>query len=113
MKILLPFLAIASAACAQQGTLMSNFMSRYASVKLNLIETGLPRREANYSFNLTDAQRTFGGWIEHTAGMNYANCSAIQGKAAPAAAKHAAPQSKAELVKELKDSFDFCDAALK
>jgi hypothetical protein len=113
MKILLSFLALASAVYAQQGTLMSNFMSRYAAVKLNLIETAEVMPEANYSFKLTDAQRPFSGWIEHTAGMNYANCSAIQGKPAPAAAKHSAPQSKAELVKELKDSFDFCDAALK
>ncbi len=111
MKTLLLISLVALPALAQ-NPLTDAVMARYKSAKQNLIETAEVMSEANYAYKLTDAQRTFGAWIEHTALGNYTYCSGIKGEAAPDMKKLHGLTAKAELQKALKDSFDYCDTAL-
>jgi hypothetical protein len=96
-----------SAAWAQ-GPVMSAVTPSYEAVKANFVEAALAMPEEDYSFKLTPAQRAFGEWVDHTAGMNLRMCAAMKGQAAPAPV--AGDKSKAALVKALKESFDYCDA---
>ncbi len=91
---------------------MESVMGRYSFVRQNLIESAEVMPEENYSFRLTPVQRSFAGWIEHTAISVTYSCSTIKGLVAPPAPKHAGERSKAELVKALKDAFAICDASL-
>lgn len=64
------------------------------------------------SYKPTEAQRTFGQVWAHLAEANRGICSAIGGMKAPAAPERKGTEAKETLVRELKDSFDFCDRAL-
>ena len=87
--------------------------TRYNSAKQNLIEAADAMPETDYDYQLTKEQRPFSGWIEHTAMGNYSFCSAIKSEATPGVA-HAVHglSKKAELVNALRQSFEYCDAAL-
>lgn len=92
------------------GPLMQSIQSRYATARLNLIESAAAMPEADYSYKLTSPQRSFGNWIEHNIEMNYNLCSSIKGESAPKEkfVKDTAP--KASLENGLKDSFSYCDS---
>ncbi len=96
---------------AQSNPLTQAVTTRYNSAKKNLVDAADAMPEADYGYQLTKEQRPFSGWIDHTAMGNYSFCSAIKGETAPAM-KHGASQ-KADLVSALKQSFEYCDAALK
>ncbi len=87
--------------------------SNYDRLKQDMIETAELMPAENYDFRLTPPQRPFSGWIEHTAIGNYRMCSMMFGRTEPDSAKalHSLSQ-KAEIVKALRDSFDYCDSAL-
>ncbi len=88
---------------------MKSIESRYATVKLNLIESAVAMPEKDYSYKLTPPQRSFGNWIEHNIEMNYRLCSSIPGEtiSKEKLVKDTAP--KAALEKGLKESFNYCD----
>ncbi|MGD8496711.1 MAG: DinB family protein [Gemmatimonadales bacterium] len=67
--------------------------------------------ESMLSYKPTEAQMSFGTVWAHLAGANRAICSAIGGMAAPDTPERHGTEDKATLVKELKDSFAFCDRA--
>jgi hypothetical protein len=67
--------------------------------------------EADYAYQLTPAQRTFGDWIGHTVQLNQRVCAQLKGEQPPAA-HSAAAVPKAHLVEMLKASFAACDATL-
>ena len=90
---------------------MKSILPRYATAKLNLIETAAVMPEADYGFKLTPAQRSFAEWMEHTAEMNYGLCSTILAEAAPKDKVHKGVTAKAEVERTLKESFDYCDRA--
>jgi hypothetical protein len=104
---------LAGCAFAQSNPLTQAVMTRYNSVKQNLLDTAALMPDADYQYKLTPEQRAFSGWIGHTATGNYSYCAAIQGAAAPDMAQLHDMTAKADLVKALKESFDTCDAALK
>ncbi|MDX2149350.1 MAG: DinB family protein [Bryobacteraceae bacterium] len=99
-------------ALAQSGTpVMGAILPRYQTAKMNMVEAAQAMPEESYNYKLTPAQRSFGEWIEHNAGMNYSMCAQITGKPASDAPKVTATSPKAELVKALESSFAFCDSA--
>ncbi|MGA3292429.1 MAG: DinB family protein [Candidatus Acidiferrales bacterium] len=81
----------------------------YNVVKNNLLKAADAMPEANYGFQPTPEQRTFGGWIAHVADAQTAGCSRALGT--PKAPSAGSKTAKADLVAALKDSFDTCDAA--
>jgi hypothetical protein len=83
---------------------------QYDNAKRNLIEAARAMPEEHYAFKLTPAQRAYGEWVEHTAGLNLRVCATAQGAAPPAAPK--TNGSKAEILSAIEASFAFCDAAL-
>lgn len=114
MRSILVAAVFSALVAAQSNPLTQAIASRYNSAKQNLIGTAEVMPESDYAYQLTPAQRPFSGWIEHTAMGNYAFCSAIKGEKAPEAshAMHGLTK-KADLERALKESFDYCDAALK
>ena len=66
-----------------------------------------------YSFRLTPGQMTFAEWINHSSERNYRDCSTLRSEPQPEALKRLPSlKEKAEVTKELKDSFAYCAAAL-
>lgn len=65
-----------------------------------------------FSFRPTPAQMTFGHMVVHMAGSNNLLCSSISGTPSPADEKLAETDSKDNLVRALKASFDYCTQAL-
>ena len=112
MKLSLILLVLAVMAWGQaEGPLMKSILPRYQAIKQNLLETAEAMPEADYSYRLTPAQRTFAEWMEHNVMMNYGMCSAVMGQAAPDTKKYHGLTAKADLQKALKESFDYCDQA--
>ena len=64
------------------------------------------------AYKPTKAQMTFGQIWAHLAMANRGICGAISGMKAPEVPTRKGTEPKATLVKELKDSFAFCDKAL-
>ncbi|HEV3482056.1 MAG TPA: DinB family protein [Candidatus Acidoferrales bacterium] len=81
----------------------------YNGVKNNLLKAADKMPDANYAFQPTPEERTFGGWIAHVADAQTAGCSRALGT--PKTPSAASKTTKADLVAALKDSFDTCDAA--
>jgi hypothetical protein len=102
---------LAPACCLAQGPVMQAVTPLYETAKLNFVEAAAAMPEGDYSFKLSPAQRAYGDWVDHTAGMNFRLCSLMKGEGAPASA--AGDKSKAALEKALQDSFSYCDATLK
>lgn len=118
MKHHLPLFAVACLACAvaqsqTESPLTQVVMSRYQSIRQNLIETADVMPESDYGFRLTPPQRPFGEWIGHTALLNYNLCAAVRGVKPPDTSRLQGLTGKAELKKALAESFDYCDTALK
>ncbi len=112
MRKLILLAPLALTAFAQtEGPLMKAILPRYATAKLNLIESAAAMPEADYGFRLTPPQRTFGEWIEHTVEMNYGLCSGILGEATPKDRIKKGLTAKADLEKAFKESFEYCDRA--
>jgi hypothetical protein len=98
------------------GPLTDAILARYNAVKQNLIEAAELMPAENYTYKLTPAQRTFAGWMHHTMMLNQNSCSAIKGVAAKPmdhSAKDFDAEPKAQAVAALKESYAFCDEALK
>lgn len=114
MRTLLMAAALTACAFADSNPLTQAITARYNSAKQNLIATAEVMPEADYGYQLTKEQRPFSGWIEHTAMGNWTFCSGIKAEKPPEAA-HAAhgATKKSDLVNALKQSFDYCDSALK
>jgi len=89
-------------------------MQRYFSgISKNLQASAEVMPANKYSYKLTPDQMTFGQWLTHSIERNYADCATLKGDPAPDSAKQAASlKDKAEISKALKDSFDYCSAAL-
>jgi uncharacterized damage-inducible protein DinB len=88
-------------------------MNRYQEMRRNLVETAEAMPEEHYTFRLTPEQRPFGEWIAHTAISNYGFCSGIRGESPPDTKHLRGLSGKAAIVKAIRESFEYCDAALK
>jgi hypothetical protein len=113
MRILVMSFLTAACMLAQSNPLTQAVTTRYNSVKQFLIGSAQLMPEGDYTFKLSAAQRPFSEWIQHTAMGNYGFCSAIGGGARPDTGKIHDATKKDDLVAALKQSFDYCDEALK
>ena len=103
----------ASAAALTANPLTEAFRSHYQTVRLNLIETAEVMPAEHYDFRPTPAQRSFSGWIAHTAMLNYNSCARMQGVPQPQTDHLDNLAGKEALQAVLRESFEFCDTALK
>jgi len=95
-----------------QNPLTDAFQARYQSMRDNLVQSAEAMPEDSYNFKLTPEQRPFSGWIGHVAMGNYHFCSMIKGEKAPDTSALHDKTGKADLVKAIKDSFEYCDREL-
>jgi hypothetical protein len=95
-------------------TLKTTVTERYFNgVRRNLEAAADAMPAAKYQFKLTDAQMSFGEWINHSTERNYSDCATLKSETAPDAAKKVAGlKDKNEVSQALKDSFAYCATAL-
>jgi hypothetical protein len=110
--ILLGWLALAT--LYAQNNLTTAAVQRYFNpVRRNLEASAEVMPADKYGFRLTAEQRTFAEWINHSSERNYRDCSTLRSEPAPEALSRVPSlKEKAEVLKELKDSFAYCAAAL-
>lgn len=114
MTRLLSLVSLLAVGALGQNVWVNAISANYNRYKTYLLDTAEVMPEADYGFKLTPAQRTYGAWIGHTAMANYGACAAMKGVATPTEAKGLDElPKKADIVKAFKDSFDYCDEALK
>jgi hypothetical protein len=106
-------LAVAGAAAlhAEDNLKTVNIQRYYTPVRLFLQGAADVMPEEKYSFKIAPEQMDFGQWINHSTERNYLDCSTLRGEPNPMPkAKTDQLKTKAEIVKNLKESFDYCDA---
>lgn len=108
-KLVFGFVCLAATAMAQDPV-MSAVRLQYENVKRNFVEASKVMPEENYDYRLTPAQRPYGEWVGHTAGMVTRMCATAKGETAPAA--HGAMKSKDEMVKAVEAAFGYCDSVI-
>lgn len=92
----------------------TNIQRYYMPVRLFLQGAADVMPAEKYGFKLDPAQMDFGQWINHSTERNYLDCSTLRGEANPMPkAKVDQLKTKAEIVKNLAESFDYCDATFK
>ena len=89
------------------------FTGVFNTAQRNLVESADLMPEEHYTFRPTPEIRQYGEWIEHTAMSVYNYCAMIKGEANPHAGHAMKLTTKAEISKALKDSFEYCAAAVK
>ena len=111
----LTFLLFALAQLSAQNALVSTATERYFNVVRRNLEASAGAMPADkFSFRLTDGQMTFAEWLIHSAQRNYSDCAVLRGEPTPEKEKQAASlRSKIDVTAALKDSFAYCDVALK
>src|SRR5258706_8289916 len=105
---------MASAALHAQNNITTAGRERYFDVVRASIEGSAEVMPAEkYSFRLTPAQRTFAEWLVHSIAGNYRDCAGVRGETTQPGEKQAASlKEKADVIKALKDSFNYCAAML-
>ena len=89
----------------------ANIQRYYTPVRNNIEAAAEAMPEAKYGFKIAPEQMTFGEWINHSTERNYLDCSTLRSETNPMPkSKTDLLKSKAEIVKNLKESFDYCDA---
>ena len=113
MLTLLTAALLTAAPLHAQGTLTTTNIQRYYTpVRLFLQAAAEVMPEDKYTFKLAPEQMDFGQWINHSTERNYLDCSTLRGEPNPMAkARTDLLKTKAEIVRNLKESFDYCDAA--
>jgi hypothetical protein len=104
--------ALPGLAAAQDPTVAQAFRYMEASSSKNLQAAAEAMPEDKYSFKPTPAQMSFGDIVAHLIEGNDNLCGSIGGMKAPARAKVTGTSSKADLTKQLKETFAFCDDAV-
>ena len=102
------------AALHAQNNLTNAAVQRYFNpIRRNLEASAEVMPADKYSFRLTPGQRTFAEWLNHSTERNYRDCATLRSEPAPEALKRVPSlKEKAEVEKELKDSFAYCAAAI-
>jgi len=110
----LAVLLFAAAQLTAQNPLVTTATQRYYNVVRRNLESSADTMPADkFAFRLTEGQMTFAQWLIHSAQRNYSDCAVLRGEPTPDKEKQAASlQSKADVVKALKESFAYCDTAL-
>lgn len=110
--LLLAVLAIAPSGVQAQDTLKNaNIQRYYTSVRLFIQGAADVMPADKYSFKIDPAQMDFGQWINHSTERNYLDCSTLKGESNPMPkAEVDKLKTKAEIMKHLAESFQYCDA---
>jgi hypothetical protein len=105
-------LTLAATPLYAQDNLKTTNIQRYYTPVRNYLEGAAEAMPAEkYGFKLDPAQMTFGEWINHSTERNYLDCSTLRGEPNPMPKeKTDLLKTKDEIVKNLKDSFTYCDA---
>ena len=98
---------------AAQGPLTTTNIQRYYTpVRLFLQGAADVMPADKYGFKLAPEQMEFGQWINHSTERNYLDCAILRGEPNPMPkAKTDLLKTKAEIVSQLRASFEYCDAA--
>ena len=80
-------------------------------IKQNVLKSAELMPETGYSFKPTPKVRTFGEILGHLANEHYLICSTAKGEANPNSQDFEKTTAKAEMVKALRSSIEYCDGA--
>jgi uncharacterized damage-inducible protein DinB len=83
----------------------------HATIRRNLAEAAESMPADEYAFKPTPQVRSFGELVGHIVNANFFFCSQAKGEASPSTTNHERTTDKAGLVKALRDSLAYCDAA--
>lgn len=103
--------APAAAPAAPVNPLTAHNKFVYGVAQKLLLRSAEVMPEENYSFKPTDAVRTFGQIVGHTADSQYIYCSMILGEKRPNPQNEKTKTTKAELIAALKESGAYCERA--
>jgi hypothetical protein len=96
---------------AQDNLKTTNVQRYYMPVRLFLQGAADVMPADKYTFRIAPEQMDFGQWLNHSIERNYADCAGLRGEPNPMPkARTDLLRSKADIVKHLKESFDYCDA---
>lgn len=102
--------ATATALHAQGNPFSDDARQSYALIKVSLLKAADRMPAEDYSFRTTPSVRTFGEMIAHLTDAQVLMCGVVKGEKSIANAQFKpAKTTKAELVADLKASFDYCD----
>jgi len=107
MTIFAAMTFVAAGAFAQD-TLSASSHMLFNMVKGNLIKAAEKMPEENYSFKPTPEMRSYGALIGHIADAQFSFCSAVKGEKKGVNAEKGMT-SKADLVKAITESVEYCD----
>lgn len=105
---LLSCLLLAPSTARAVDPLSRTLRESYKTMKMFLVFSGDAMPEEYYSFKFAPTWRTFSDYLVHVAESNYISCSTLRVIPQPKV-ELSGTMSKAELMKWVKDSFDFCD----
>jgi hypothetical protein len=105
-------LCLAGASLHAQNNLMTTTIQRYFTPIQRNIEAAADQMPAEkYTYKITPDQMSFGEWVNHSTERNYLDCSTLRGEPNPMPkAKTDMLKQKAEIVKNVKESFAYCVA---
>lgn len=97
---------------AQGPLTTTNIQRYYTPVRLFLQGAADVMPAEKYGFKIAPEQMDFGQWINHSTERNYLDCAVLRGEPNPMPkAKTDLLKTKAEIVTQLRASFEYCDAA--
>jgi uncharacterized damage-inducible protein DinB len=112
MRTLLICLLVPAAVAMAQENPFSAFNKRaYGQMKVWLLASAEKMPEQNYSYKPTDAIRSFGQLVGHTADAQFMFCSVALGEKNPSPGIEQTKTSKADLIASLKAAAAYCDKA--
>jgi hypothetical protein len=107
-------LIVLAGALQAQNPLTTSALRYFSTIRRSLEASADAMPADKFSYRLTPGQMTFAEWLNHSTQRNYSDCAILKGETVPAAgAKAASLQEKVEVSQALKDSFAYCDDALK
>lgn len=106
-----PLISIPVYAQATPNPLSAGEKGLHNYLKGNLVKAAEKMPEENYGFKPTPEVRSFGQIVGHVADAQYMFCSTVLGDGTKPPGIEKSKTSKADLVKGLNDSFDYCDKA--
>jgi hypothetical protein len=109
--LLLGTLSLSAALAQTPGPIRAAVEPQYETAQRNFVEAAEAMPEAEYGYRLTPAQRPWGEWIHHTAGMNLRMCAQMKAETPPAQS-NGGDMSKAALVKAIRESFAYCQTVI-
>jgi uncharacterized damage-inducible protein DinB len=95
---------------APADPLSQTFKSGFDTIGRYLVGSADKMAEADYAFKPTPEVRSFGQILGHVANTHYNYCARVKGEKNPNSADFEKIAAKAEMVKALKDSIDYCAA---